>query len=33
MKFGDRIRIEMDDANGKSLFGSIDQRVTKYRRT
>lgn len=27
MSFGDRIRIEMNDANGKSIFGAIDQRV------
>jgi len=30
MKFGDRIRIEMLDANGKSIFGAIDQQVKKY---
>ncbi|MBS0279056.1 MAG: fumarylacetoacetate hydrolase family protein [Proteobacteria bacterium] len=30
MKFGDRIRIEMFDADGKSIFGAIDQRVEKY---
>ncbi len=30
MKFGDRIRIEMNDASGRSIFGSIDQVVTKY---
>ena len=30
MKFGDRIRIEMNDANGESIFGTIDQVVTKY---
>ena len=30
MQFGDRIRIEMNDANGESLFGTIDQVVTKY---
>jgi fumarylacetoacetate (FAA) hydrolase len=30
MKFGDRIRIEMFDAEGKSIFGAIDQRVEKY---
>ncbi|MBN9229385.1 MAG: 2-keto-4-pentenoate hydratase [Legionella sp. 40-6] len=29
MRFGDRIRIEMLDAQGQSLFGSIDQYVTK----
>ena len=30
MQFGDRIRIEMNDANGESIFGTIDQVVTKY---
>jgi fumarylacetoacetate (FAA) hydrolase len=30
MHFGDRIRIEMNDANGDSIFGTIDQVVTKY---
>ncbi len=30
MKFGDRIRIEMNDANGKSIFGTIDQTVVNY---
>jgi fumarylacetoacetate (FAA) hydrolase len=30
MKFGDRIRIEMNDASGQSIFGSIDQVVEKY---
>jgi len=30
MKFGDRIRIEMNDANGASIFGTIDQVVKKY---
>ena len=30
MQFGDRIRIEMNDANGDSIFGTIDQVVTKY---
>ncbi len=29
MKFGDTIRIEMLDANGKSVFGAIDQKVTQ----
>jgi fumarylacetoacetate (FAA) hydrolase len=29
MKFGDRIRIEMLDANGASIFGAIDQVVAK----
>jgi fumarylacetoacetate (FAA) hydrolase len=27
LKFGDRVRIEMFDAGGASLFGAIDQRV------
>jgi fumarylacetoacetate (FAA) hydrolase len=27
MRFGDRVRIEMKDANGHSVFGAIDQRV------
>jgi len=30
MQFGDRVRIEMNDANGASLFGTIDQVVEKY---
>lgn len=30
MKFGDRIRIEMNDFDGVSIFGSIDQTVVKY---
>ena len=30
LKFGDRVRIEMFDAEGKSLFGAIAQQVTKY---
>jgi len=30
MKFGDRIRIEMLDRVGQSLFGAIDQKVVKY---
>ncbi len=30
MKFGDRIRIEMFDLDGKSVFGAIDQVVAKY---
>jgi fumarylacetoacetate (FAA) hydrolase len=29
MKFGDRIRIEMLDLDGNSIFGAIDQRVAK----
>jgi len=30
MQFGDRVRIEMLDGNGQSIFGAIDQRVVKY---
>jgi len=29
LKFGDRVRIEMLDANGRSIFGAIDQTVTR----
>ena len=31
MKFGDRIRIEMNDASGRSVFGTIDQVVEQYK--
>ncbi|HRD70674.1 MAG TPA: fumarylacetoacetate hydrolase family protein [Legionella sp.] len=31
MKFGDRIRIEMLDAQGNNLFGSIDQIVQQFK--
>ena len=31
MQFGDRIRIEMNDADGASIFGSIDQVVEEYK--
>ncbi len=27
MRFGDRVRIEMCDSQGESIFGAIDQRV------
>ncbi|MCK2166874.1 fumarylacetoacetate hydrolase family protein [Thalassospira xiamenensis] len=30
MQFGDRVRIEMLDGNGQSIFGAIDQSVVKY---
>jgi len=30
MKFGDRIRIDMLDRAGRSIFGAIDQKVVKY---
>jgi fumarylacetoacetate (FAA) hydrolase len=32
MKFGDRVRIEMLDAAGRSVFGSIDQKVARFAR-
>ncbi|RLV61521.1 FAA hydrolase family protein [Parashewanella curva] len=31
MKFGDRVRIEMFDDQGNSIFGSIDQKVVEYK--
>ena len=31
MRFGDRVRIEMHDAAGDSIFGVIDQTVEKYK--
>ncbi len=31
MKFGDRIQIEMRDASGRSIFGTIDQTVVEYK--
>jgi len=31
MKFGDRVRIEMLDHAGASIFGAIDQQVERYR--
>ena len=30
LKFGDRVRIEMFDGHGQSIFGAIDQRVEPY---
>lgn len=30
MRFGDRVRIEMLDAGGGSIFGAIDQEVVRY---
>ena len=30
LKFGDRIRIDMADANGRTLFGAIEQQVVQY---
>jgi fumarylacetoacetate (FAA) hydrolase len=32
MRFGDRVRIEMFDKQGQSIFGAIDQVVRSYRR-
>ena len=29
MRFGDRIRIEMQDGEGESIFGAIDQKVVQ----
>ena len=30
LKFGDRVRIEMNDSAGQSIFGAIDQEIAKY---
>lgn len=30
MRFGDRVRIEMRDNNGASIFGAIEQGVERY---
>jgi fumarylacetoacetate (FAA) hydrolase len=30
LRFGDRVRIEMRDADGSSIFGAIDQEVERY---
>jgi fumarylacetoacetate (FAA) hydrolase len=30
LKFGDRVRIEMLDAEGRSIFGAIDHEVVRY---
>jgi fumarylacetoacetate (FAA) hydrolase len=30
LRFGDRVRIEMLDSRGASIFGVIDQTVTRY---
>jgi fumarylacetoacetate (FAA) hydrolase len=32
LKFGDRVRLDMRDGNGRSIFGAIDQQVAKYTR-
>ena len=31
LRFGDRVRIEMADTAGRSIFGAIDQAVVRYR--
>ena len=31
MKFGDTIRIDMQDESGQTIFGAIDQRVVEYK--
>jgi fumarylacetoacetate (FAA) hydrolase len=33
LKFGDRVRIEMLDERGRSIFGAIDQQVVRYEKT
>ena len=30
LKFGDRVKIDVTDASGQSIFGAIDQVVEKY---
>ena len=30
MRFGDRVRIEMCDAAGSTIFGAIEQTVERY---
>jgi fumarylacetoacetate (FAA) hydrolase len=30
LRFGDRVRIEMLDGAGRSIFGAIEQRVVRY---
>ncbi len=30
LKFGDRVRVEMLDEAGRSIFGAIDQQVVRY---
>ena len=29
MRFGDRVRLEMLDAHGRSVFGAIEQRIAR----
>jgi fumarylacetoacetate (FAA) hydrolase len=30
LKFGDRVSLDMEDEEGRSIFGAIDQKVAKY---
>jgi fumarylacetoacetate (FAA) hydrolase len=30
LKYGDKVRIEMDDKDGRSIFGAIEQEVVRY---
>jgi fumarylacetoacetate (FAA) hydrolase len=30
LRFGDRVRIDMHDARGETVFGAIDQTVERY---
>ena len=30
LKFGDRVRIEMADKEGRSIFGAIEQEIVRY---
>ena len=32
LKFGDRVKIEMLDMDGRSIFGAIEQEVRRYER-
>jgi fumarylacetoacetate (FAA) hydrolase len=32
LKFGDRVRIEMEDRQNCTIFGAIDQEVVRYAR-
>ncbi len=30
LKFGDRVKLEMLDEDGRSIFGAIEQQVVRY---
>ena len=32
LRFGERVRIEVTDPGGRSVFGAIDQEVQRYRK-